>query len=950
MPTMSDDNDIIQATIATAIQSARYNEAVVVTVNDNDGSPSEIVLVACLDPDNGGIIWKNAGAIEDAASTSMGNDYQDAAHKKAHGNVTSSTFREDPGIVRHLRTKKWALPMLNDHRRNHLYNVAVRDACRQIVKRRASEYNPGGSTDSSDGDLDETTIRILDIGSGTGLLAMMTARHTLDAVTMQESSSPQKVQVTSVEMASAMARLARMTIGENRMSENIVIVEQHSTYSNFGIDDARFGGEDTSHAAAAAAAVAAAKNGATKGKNINERADICTSELLESGLLGEGVLPSIRDAWTRHLKPDAIVVPRRARVFAVLVEGMPVRNIDGNCSSGEDTTLNAATAFLGPELRAFHEASGGVWMSTTSQPSPSLNETEKEITDHDNVDSGGILLGGQSFEGVTVPLHADAMLDDNHREKSTHPASVKGFGDFRGLLPLTDPTMVLDFDFASGLDAIPPPTGRSVTTTAVPTVDGTCHGVLFWWELDLWDGDKDGCTYSTEPIEFVNKKKDAKGGNSIEANKSRWQDHWQQCLFVFGDGNSKNGGTMQVTKASRVEIIASHDDHSISFSIETNRSHARMVENNDTSQDDNDSRPSQRRRLNEHDKAGYQFQEAMSTDHNISTTRALQLNDLTRIRTLRASIHHCIGVKGQDAPVLDISDFGLCAIIASVSAGAKKVTSLESSSGTLPILSAKVAQIGNHLPWPRSEFQIIQAQAEHILQGHIAGGAAEIVVCEPYYEMLEGWHLQEAMNYFHLIRSLKKRGVISTSALSVPAHARVMACVIEFDDFSSAYGRVGDRLSENTVAGFRHASVNYYGDRYHTRSTSFPLWQYRYKQLSNGFCVANILYEGAAPTVENVDDSVVLFSEGNAQAVVFWVDYYCRTGANFGIISTATSSHRQLVRKLPKPIAITEEDVKTGSKFCCHAFFDDDPHGIEDHSFTFEFFRSGDRKNYATSM
>ena len=51
------------------------------------------------------------------------------------------------------------------------------------------------------------------------------------------------------------------------------------------------------------------------------RADVCTSELLESGLLGEGVLPSLRDAWARHLRRDTEVVPRRARVLAALAKG-----------------------------------------------------------------------------------------------------------------------------------------------------------------------------------------------------------------------------------------------------------------------------------------------------------------------------------------------------------------------------------------------------------------------------------------------------------------------------------------------------------------------------------------------------------------------------------------------------------------------------------------------------
>ena len=81
---------------------------------------------------------------------------------------------DDPGIVRHLRTKAWVLPMLNDARRNRMYDDAVREACRIAVGRRlaAGEESP---SDDDDDDATEgtaakkkkkTTIRILDIGSG----------------------------------------------------------------------------------------------------------------------------------------------------------------------------------------------------------------------------------------------------------------------------------------------------------------------------------------------------------------------------------------------------------------------------------------------------------------------------------------------------------------------------------------------------------------------------------------------------------------------------------------------------------------------------------------------------------------------------------------------------------------------------------------------------------------
>jgi hypothetical protein len=51
------------------------------------------------------------------------------------------------------------------------------------------------------------------------------------------------------------------------------------------------------------------------------KAMFCTPKVLKSGLLGEGWLVALRDAWERHLDPDAIVVPQQARDFAQVVEG-----------------------------------------------------------------------------------------------------------------------------------------------------------------------------------------------------------------------------------------------------------------------------------------------------------------------------------------------------------------------------------------------------------------------------------------------------------------------------------------------------------------------------------------------------------------------------------------------------------------------------------------------------
>ena len=916
-----------QALIAQAIQSARYNEAVVVTVNDGDEDvPREIVLVACLDKENGGIVWK------DAALSSSPATFDDGA------NATDRRSEDDVGIVRHLRTKKWALPMLNDHRRNHLYNNAIREACSRVAKRRIAQQN---DTEAA-GEEEDDTIRILDIGSGTGLLALMNARHTLDAIassaadkkkdqkqaasSMAMQDKPLRVQVTSVEMASAMARLARKTIEENDLSKNIVVVEKHSTDLDFGIEDGRFQGGETTKVAAVGDNVASSSSISSStnnnGKLINnQKADICTSELLESGLLGEGVLPSIRDAWTRHLKPDAIVVPRRARVFAVLVEGMAnnSENGDGNNKSSsagtEDGTLNAATAFFGPELNTFREASGGVWLSTRA----------RSVGEDDQLNHEGVLLGTRGCGsvknaiikgGITVPLHANAMLNEKYNGESTAKS------DYRGIRPLTDPIMVLDFEFASGLEALPPPTGRSVTTSVVPYSDGVCHGVLFWWELDLWDGESDDSTYSSEPIGHF-EQQDRRG------NITNWQDHWQQCLFLFGDDHSASspGRLRMLTKGAPIDVVSSHDDSSLSFSIRT-------TEDGQDKEENLVPRPLQRRRLNEGGLSGDQLQQ-LTLNRHISTTRALQLNDTCRIETLTKAIQHAVNVRGKDAPILDLSDMGLCAIIASLN-GATKVTSLESSTGTMPKLAATIAQLGNELPKPGTEFQVLQALAEHITAEHVAGGAAQIVVAEPYYEMLEGWHLQEALNYFYIVRSLKARGVIEPSALSMPAYALIMGCIVQFDDFNGAYGPVG---AEDMVAGFSHASVNYYGNRNHL--LSFPLWQHRYKRLTRDFTLARLNFEDPLPTIKTMDDSVALSAGGVAHAVIIWVDYGCRTNSasetggsedQFDIVSTSSSSHRQIVQKLPCPIVVTESDF-----FSFQSSFDKDPDGVQDDYFSFDF-------------
>lgn len=177
-----------------------------------------------------------------------------------------SAAKENLSMLSRDKIPLWHFPMLADEGRNNAYNKALQ----KVI---------------------QATHQVLDIGTGSGLLAMMAARAGAK-------------QITACEMNTSLAEVAERIVVKNNYSKQIKIVSKKSTAVDIGVD-------------------------------MPEKADVLVSEILDSGLLGEGVFPSIRHAKKELLKENAIIIPKSADVYGVLVQcdemkkTHPIQDISG---------------------------------------------------------------------------------------------------------------------------------------------------------------------------------------------------------------------------------------------------------------------------------------------------------------------------------------------------------------------------------------------------------------------------------------------------------------------------------------------------------------------------------------------------------------------------------------------------------------------------------------------
>lgn len=149
--------------------------------------------------------------------------------------------------VKNQLVERWHFGMLNDSDRNRKYKAAIAKAIQQ-----------------------RNQISVLDIGTGTGLLALYA--HELGAA-----------QTAACECSSLMCHIASESFRRNGYSDQIKLIPKHSTK----LDASDLGG----------------------------KVDLIVTETMDCGVFGEGLIDTLIHAKESLLKSNGLIIPARVRLF-----------------------------------------------------------------------------------------------------------------------------------------------------------------------------------------------------------------------------------------------------------------------------------------------------------------------------------------------------------------------------------------------------------------------------------------------------------------------------------------------------------------------------------------------------------------------------------------------------------------------------------------------------------
>ena len=200
---------------------------------------------------------------------------------------------EEPAHIQGMLAR-WHFDMVADKQRNQAYDGALRSQLAKVIAKRKREETKAWYADPNKAALAPTAkgalVEVLDIGCGSGLLAMMAARA---AESLGEGPA---VHITGVDTSDHLINTAAEIVTANGHGRPMTLVKKDSRQCSVGEP---LGGRTP---------------------ELKQRADVLVLELFDYGLLGEGLLPVLHHAFSVLLKKDAIVIPAVASLHACLYQ------------------------------------------------------------------------------------------------------------------------------------------------------------------------------------------------------------------------------------------------------------------------------------------------------------------------------------------------------------------------------------------------------------------------------------------------------------------------------------------------------------------------------------------------------------------------------------------------------------------------------------------------------
>ena len=687
--------------------------------------------------------------------------------------------------------------MLKDTARNERYRQAIQSA---IASFKASTGR---------------APRVVDVGAGTGLLSMLAA-------------SAGAEHVTGIEQWPTMASIAQRVVAAN---------EAAGTISRGSVTILPKRSFDVSVGPA--------------GCDMSAKADLVVSEILDTALLGEGIIASLRHAYEKlsivaaDLKtPDGqplppACVPLKGRLIAQLVSS--------------------------PLLASWNQTS-----STELRPGAPLGRRD--------------LTPVCKASPIAIPVHAAKL----------QPAPV----------PLTAPFTVCEIDFSPAGLAADNPVFTQPHVVSVKPEEGASAGtaadaVLFWWDCTLWGG-----SGGVPPVTY---------GTSVEAVAQQgWQDHWVQCVLplpVPVAPSSTDGSWTVAASVSdlRVDFVVGQGG---AQPWPTKRAHKLSVKAGKTPAEqpvvylEPELCNCGLHRLTTHERRWMLTDAAWTAPLTSAVDELLARlpggSEPNRVLCLGEGSVCAVAAASS---TLSSAPLHIVAVESSQPAGVQAqalldaaVAEREQKDGGGSIVSCSVACIPPTEPLLQSLPEwLAEASEEDEEADGPSAAAAELplfhaIACEPYFVTMANAPLWTAAQLWHRFKALASHPSFfaafnpdhGAQPAIMPLRAAVYAQSVSFTHLHDTHGTVG------SVCGFDHAPFDEVESGYHRHAFTYPVWQYDYRSVGEPVRVLTLDFVSAGDTDAaslaavaglplsnaSVDGGVPLC----ANAVLLWVDYEVSAG------------------------------------------------------------------------